>query len=639
MRGDTCTVCHHNYKSHYHNEILWEVQTDVVVIVDPALKQQFEKADSMEEQSMMLSKKLQVDKKRSQRERKRLSKLLLSTIEEFQELGMSRSYAKLIENQLLVIKSRLKGTMGSETQHLMDTKEQLEKKLKLVVEAVNTRKPSGALTPNTSKQYSVVLLGEVGSGKTSFMNLFCNCLKIQNPDSPDHKFKQDDFAKFQRFNDPKLEIEGRLVPSKTSRSKCYNLKGGEFELAIIDTPGFDPSNKRNSMDVTEVIKKLFFIRCICLVLNYQSIQQSPTLVLHHNLTKIASILPTDIMNNVVVVFTHTSGANDITKESATIQKYFGMKIQFFCLENPYDEFMEASKKQPYQEVAETFALQLEKAGEAVAGICTAIRDFNLVNTYYFTILDESEEIDTAMHTLLNHKKILPEMEKIKVKCETRTTTAYCNTVCLKEGCLKNCHQECKEPSVRDCTFIEDGKCKICGHQDDCHAHEMFLFNEADAIDQLLKPARHLLKIDHLATYGDLLREHRLVKLDVQLGCEELLWIVEETHKLSIGKPYSSITEAEPGNKMQEQQQKLMQDVLKLPWSASPDFQKKWAEMLLELDPKEPMEAAGEGRRKEIQSAFKNISCNFHPDSDYFKRLQHARDILLKKYTFYTCTQV
>ena len=59
----------------------------------------------------------------------------LEQLKSFQKLGVNRNYVKLLENQLDVIKQRLEGTVREETKYLSKTKDELEKKLKLVQEA------------------------------------------------------------------------------------------------------------------------------------------------------------------------------------------------------------------------------------------------------------------------------------------------------------------------------------------------------------------------------------------------------------------------------------------------------------------------------------------------------------------------
>ena len=83
--------------------------------------------------------------------------------------------------------------------------------------------------------YKMLLVGETGSGKTSFLNLLCNCETI----------KKLGFNKASRqlrkFNDPKLEnAQSREAESKTSGVKMYSFELDKVELrvGIMDTPGF-----------------------------------------------------------------------------------------------------------------------------------------------------------------------------------------------------------------------------------------------------------------------------------------------------------------------------------------------------------------------------------------------------------------
>ena len=59
------------------------------------------------------------------------------TIEEFHKLGINRNYAKLLKNQLAVVKHHLEGSVDAETKDLRKTKEEIEKKLQLVEATLN----------------------------------------------------------------------------------------------------------------------------------------------------------------------------------------------------------------------------------------------------------------------------------------------------------------------------------------------------------------------------------------------------------------------------------------------------------------------------------------------------------------------
>jgi len=88
----------------------------------------------MEERALIFKQQLKHKQEESERRRKQHCECLLLKIEEFQELGINRSYAKCLENQLAVIEQWLRGTTGQEIhdQGLRIKEKEIETKLKLV---------------------------------------------------------------------------------------------------------------------------------------------------------------------------------------------------------------------------------------------------------------------------------------------------------------------------------------------------------------------------------------------------------------------------------------------------------------------------------------------------------------------------
>ena len=129
MRGeDTCqeSGCGHHYTYHYHEHALFKEVHEVKHFVDEEMQSKFKKATSDQERFEMLNAELKNQKQACEKERQRLSNDLLHKIKEFEELGVARNYVKLIENQLAVIETRLKGTTGSESEYLRKTQEELK---------------------------------------------------------------------------------------------------------------------------------------------------------------------------------------------------------------------------------------------------------------------------------------------------------------------------------------------------------------------------------------------------------------------------------------------------------------------------------------------------------------------------------
>ena len=96
------------------------------------MKKQFEEAKSNEEIAESLRRKFDSQRKSSENERKKLSIELLTVIDEFQKLGISGNYVKILEDQLFVIQQRLEGEIGENVADLRNSKDEIEKKLVLV---------------------------------------------------------------------------------------------------------------------------------------------------------------------------------------------------------------------------------------------------------------------------------------------------------------------------------------------------------------------------------------------------------------------------------------------------------------------------------------------------------------------------
>ena len=134
--GDVCTVCHHRYDVHYHNEVRHVQRTEEVDLIDNETKQRFLEAKGTEEKKRVILAGYVRKRSATIEKRRRLTQELHDTIVEFEELGISRSYAKLLENQIAVIKQRIQAETGGDAQDLREVKEKLEKAYRLVLQAL-----------------------------------------------------------------------------------------------------------------------------------------------------------------------------------------------------------------------------------------------------------------------------------------------------------------------------------------------------------------------------------------------------------------------------------------------------------------------------------------------------------------------
>ena len=131
--SNECSECGHSYEKHYHGKMKHKVVKRVVKYIDSEMKKKFEMAKSQKERAVAWEKKLNADRQVSEAKRMKLSENLLSTIEEFQKLGLTRNYLKVLQNQLLMVNDRLEGEVhGITISMLQKTKENIQKRIVVV---------------------------------------------------------------------------------------------------------------------------------------------------------------------------------------------------------------------------------------------------------------------------------------------------------------------------------------------------------------------------------------------------------------------------------------------------------------------------------------------------------------------------
>ncbi len=371
--------------------------------------------------------------------------------------------------------------------------------------------------------FKMLLIGETGSGKTSFLNLLYNCGTVQ---ALGCGFGTEALEQFKQFNDIKLENAQALsMESKTDDATLYNVEIGDLKVGVIDTPGFGDSrgfkqDKTNAQRIISALKKEEYINCVCLIINGRQARASASL--KYVLSEITAILPKGILDNVIVVFSNTADPLDLTFDASLLMEYFGKEVKnIFFVENPYCRFEKAKAKVGQlgiDRVAKSLQKAFEDTSEVLTDMCKTIKDFPEVHTHRFVELYEKKkaieksvlasltaydnqmtlekslkdvkaEVDAAVKskTLNKNFKTVQRFKKWVVE-ETNDH----NTLCGTKGCHSNCHESCSLPKTLDkegfksCWCIEgDGMCRVCGHSYTYHYHEESLFRQEDVVQDLI----------------------------------------------------------------------------------------------------------------------------------------------------------
>ena len=547
----------------------------------------------------------------------------------------------------------------------------------------------GWINRKLSGEYKMLLIGETGSGKTSFLNLMCNYGKIQTLG------KQVNIADFKQFHDIKLEnSQSCKMESKTDGATLYKIEFDTVNIGIIDTLGFGDSrgldvDKKHVIKIIDALKTESYINCVCLVINGRSSRISATL--RYVLSEITAILPREVLNNVIIIFTNTADPLDLNFEPNVLAEYLGKNIEnYFCIENPYCRIEKANAKMDklsIDKIARSLQKSFDETSQTLDLMSATIKDFEKVYTSQFTKLYETKQaIEKKVLTLLVAYDNQTNLEKVIKKAQEEAEAAFktkslnkdfkstqriprvitkCtsrhNTLCAHPKCYSNCHEPCyldkslDKESFKSCGGFGSGNyCKKCGHHYRFHYHDELIFEKVTDVKEFVDES--MKKQFEEAKSNEEIAESLRRKFDSQRKSSEnqrkklsieLLTVIDEFQKLGLSRNYVKILEdqlfviqqrlegeigenvADLRNSKDEIEKKLVlvNKTLSEPWSADSDpvARKEWAYKNFEFQ--ETIELTNE----KIDNKFKGLSLKHHPDhggaEDLYKRITRAREIL------------
>ena len=556
-----------------------------------------------------------------------------------------------------------------------------------------------AVTGKPHASYKMLLIGETGSGKTSFLNLICNCGMIQ---ALHVGFGDvDAFSQLRQFNAVELEnAVSNQMESKTSGAKLYNVELCGIKMGVVDTPGFGDSrgieeDKRNVAKIIDALKEEDYLNCVCLIINGRQSRMSATL--RYVLTEITAILPKEIVSNVIVVFTNTADGLDLNFDLNALETFFGKEIEnsrMFCIENPYCRLDKAKKqtgKLPAEKIVRSLQKSFDETNEVLKEMSTTVKDFHQVHTARFTTLyEKKQEIEAKVLSLLVAYDNQQDIEKKLAQAEAEAVSALHKrqlnkdfhstqhmerwkvvatdrhyTLCGAAHCHSNCHAPCWLPKSFDKEYFKNcaamggsNTCKVCGHSYHLHYHAETRYEKEEYTEELVdykmkKKFEEAKTMEERATIfkQKLKLKRQASQQERQRLSERLLSTLEEFHKLGINRNYAKLLENQlavvecrlegsVGPETQdlrktkdevEKKLKLVTATLNQPWSPNADVsvQRQWACKMLGLP------CASTISCHEVERAYREMARSNHPDksagdSEYFKRVQRAKEILLQR---------
>jgi GTPase SAR1 family protein len=184
--------------------------------------------------------------------------------------------------------------------------------------AITTPQQRGGSDHNT---LNILLLGETGVGKSTFINALCNYLSFDSFESArDGELQPLIYSEFQfrgksitcgKRDDDEGASNRKPGSSCTQRCRAYTFtqEGENQKIRLIDTPGIADTNgitsdEQNMKDILSCLSEYEVLHAICILLKPNEVRLTP--VLKYCIVQLLAHLHKDATSNIVFCFTNSS---------------------------------------------------------------------------------------------------------------------------------------------------------------------------------------------------------------------------------------------------------------------------------------------------------------------------------------------
>ncbi|KAM6499740.1 hypothetical protein JOM56_005248 [Amanita muscaria] len=180
---------------------------------------------------------------------------------------------------------------------------------------------------NTSNEYTILLVGETGTGKTTFLSLLANILSGRSPN--DYVFS----------HDKDNEAGDGDRHSQTNSAKLYEFKSKNgVTVRILDTPGLADTrglaqDEKHKENIARAIKDNIHVVNAVLILANGTLPRLSAAT-DYALSTLSSIFPRSLVENIGIIFTNVSIQLSLNFDQNSLPESLRNPDSQFRLDNP-----------------------------------------------------------------------------------------------------------------------------------------------------------------------------------------------------------------------------------------------------------------------------------------------------------------
>ncbi|KAF8889502.1 hypothetical protein CPB85DRAFT_1484946 [Mucidula mucida] len=355
-------------------------------------------------------------------------------------------------------------------------------------------------TTKNRTEFTILLVGETGVGKTSFLSLLANILEGHRPEE------------FIQAHLQTNEAGGSHTGSQTQKATVYEFQSRNgIIVRIMDTPGLADTrglamDELNKKSIAEAIQHhITSIHAVIILANGTLARLG--IATDYALTTLSAIFPRSLEKNISFLFTNVNNPLQWNFQEDTIPQFL-RDADRFTLDNPFSmemrlralcdmpqkaafvKRMKAAVSNTYTETIDELTLLFnwmnELEPQPTKEILTLYQQVQEIEMRIGDALASMEQdstkrkqveliqADVAKHGV-NMKTYQAYEKVISRPVWSQKETPRHNTLCTAPGCYSNCHEPCKpdfslDPKVMyACGAMKHGrKCKHCTHAPEQH---------------------------------------------------------------------------------------------------------------------------------------------------------------------------